>query len=213
MLDLPGGRATHALVLSEDDWNSWANDCVIVPIYPSHVLRAGNQLRVETRWGTADCTRVFNIGNPSLTAFAGTPSIPVLAQIRRGVRSFLCVDALLAQSIAPEPLTASWYPKWAYSYYSNIGVRGERKMHAILSDNAWNSEMDYVSAVRLTSKSKESRVRWEVPVKGGPVIVGDLHLFAKSNVIQKPPRPPRPGRLTNTEMVDMGHALERLLTI
>lgn len=73
--------------------------------------------------------------------------------------------------------------------------------------------MAYVSAARLTSKSKSSRVRWEVPVGGGPVVVGDLHVFAKTDLIATPPRPPRPDRLTKTEMLDLGHALERLLTI
>jgi hypothetical protein len=136
-----------------------------------------------------------------------------MAQIRTGLRSFLCINALLAASPSPSPLTAHWYPEWTHIYYSDLPVSGQLKMHAVLSDNAWNSQMAHVSAARLTSKSKASRVRWEVPVGGGPVVVGDLHVFAKAHLMEKPPRPPRPTRLTSAEMIDMGHALERLLTL
>jgi mRNA-degrading endonuclease toxin of MazEF toxin-antitoxin module len=211
--DLPGSLATHALVLSEDDWNDWADDCVIVPIYPSPGRRAAPPLRIATEWGTADCTRVFSTASSRLTAAAGVATPRVLARIRAGVRSFLCVNALLAASPSPSPSTAQWYPEWTHIYYSDIPVGGQVKMHAVLSDNAWNSQMDHVSAARLTSKSKRSRVRWEVPVGGGPVVVGDLHVFAKRHLVEKPPRHPRPTRLTTAEMIDMGHALESLLTI
>jgi mRNA-degrading endonuclease toxin of MazEF toxin-antitoxin module len=210
---LPGSLATHTLVLSEDDWNDWANDCVVVPIYPMRAIKAAPPLRITTQWGIADCTRIFSTPNARLNGPVASVPGAVLASIRSGVRSFLCVDALLATAPATAPATGRWYPQWTHVYYSNIPVNGRRKMHAVLSDNGWNSQMAYVSAARLTSKSKGSRLRWEVAVQGGPVVVGDLHVFAKTDLVASPPRPPRPDRLTRIEMHDMGHALERLLTL
>lgn len=56
-----------------------------------------------------------------------------------------------------------------------------------------------VAAVRLTSKTKPHRSRWEVPVSGGYVVVGDIYSLAMSDIEQKPPRAKYPARLTNDE--------------
>jgi hypothetical protein len=133
--------------------------------------------------------------------------------VRGGLHSFLCISAFLTNVSSAAPVSKHWYPEWNHIYYHDQEVRGQLKMHAVLSDNAWNHGMGYVSTARLTSKSKESRVRWEVRVKGGAVVIGDLHVLAKNSLIQKPPNPPRPTRLTPVEMVDIGNALKGLLTI
>jgi mRNA-degrading endonuclease toxin of MazEF toxin-antitoxin module len=200
------------LVLSENDWNDWSGDCVIVPLYPSGV-HGGTLLRVSTTWGTADCTRIVSVNNTVLTAYAGQGEPAMLAGVRAGVRSFLCIDDLRVGRDVSTSNSGLWYPRWTYIYYRRTPISGARKMHAVLSDDAWNSQLRSVSAARLTSKSKSSRLRWGVPVKGGPVVVGDLHILAVGGVIQDPPSPPRPQKLTKAEMADMADALGRLLSL
>ena len=200
-------------MLSEDDWNDWAQDCIIVPIYPGGGMHAGTSLRVATSWGTADCTRVVSVPAGNIGRVVAVCQRETLQAIRAGVRSFLCVNALLARTPRTGSVSSAWYPRWTHIYYRATPIQGQRKMHAVLSDDAWNSQRVSVTATRLTSRSKPSRVRWEVPLGGGPAIVSDLHLIPFADVVQRPPRPPRPTQLTDAEMMDMGHALEQLLGI
>ena len=104
-----------------------------------------------------------------------------------------------------------WYPRFGHVYYSRNAIQGSNKMYVILSDDAWNDANPWVIGIRLTSRSKPPRLRWEIPLSGGPAIVGDIFPLPKAMLDQRPPKAPRPVNTTAAERVALGRGLELLL--
>jgi hypothetical protein len=87
------------------------------------------------------------------------------------------------------------------------------KMHAVITDDAWNGQQPYSCASQLTSTSKTWRQRWKGRLRGGTVIAGDLSLVPHADFSHTPPKPPRPRHLPPPQMRQLAIALQRLLTL
>jgi hypothetical protein len=213
---VPGGRAQLLLALSEQDWNDVIPDGIAVPIFdrgegqqPSLMLVAMG----ETLF--ADCTKVQTV----LDEFWGAPVGPcptaTLQHVEVGVRAFLTLDELKAGRPAAPAGTgaADWWPTQGLVRYVEPPINGQRKMHGVISEDAWNVISPSWTTLRLTSHSKGWRSRWRVPVTGGFVVSGDLFATPRGGMDSKPPRAPRPSRLVPAELSAIAERLERTLAL
>lgn len=212
----PKARARELLVVSEDDWNVWATDSVVVPLYPADEL-AENSLRpaIIPRRGVADCTRLISMPHEQVGNLIEQCSPVDLAAVRQGIGVFLCVtDLRRARLTGPSPSVTHWYPHQHRIYHANPIDQRSGKMYAVLTeDEHWNSVQNYVVTVRLTSVGKPARSTWESPVQGGYVCAGNLFALEHPEVARRPPSPPRPQALAAHEKVALAHGLTRLLTL
>lgn len=212
---VPGGTAEQLIVLSEQDWNDRVDDCVVVPCWrlpgraPSPLLvHLGDDLY-------ADCTRVQSIPQDELgDELAGVPD-EQWARVRLGVRLFLCIDQLKGERspLQPEHPSTGWWPRQGDVRYRHVPAAPATKMHAAITDDAWNGQHPYTCAAQLTSTSRAWRRRWEGLVPGGNVIAGDLALVVHEDFDQRPPKAPRPSRLTSAQLRDLATSLQRLLAL
>jgi mRNA-degrading endonuclease toxin of MazEF toxin-antitoxin module len=208
-----GPTVQEAVVISEDPWNQWARSPIIVPLLSG--VRA-NALRPTIGQSTiADCTRPLTVTASRLGAVLGSLSTEESAAVRSALASMLNVDHLLQGTTPPQPAAppSVWYPHFAHIYFDTLEIDGEQKMFAILSDDLWNVTERFVIGLRLTSRSKPARARWEVPLSGGPIIIGDLHLIPTSRLNQTPPRPPHPVRCTVPQGAAIGRGLQQVLKL
>lgn len=193
-------------------------DSVIVPLYPepgatTSIFRVavGDALK-------ADCTRVQSLAHE----FIGEPSDTCTGEpwqrVRIGVRKFLDIDRRIAKAPAPSPLNPrdDWWPRQNDIHFaSNPAISSYDKLYGVVSDNDWNSQAAVmnVAAVRLTSKSKQNRLRWEVSVSGGFVVAGDVYSVALSDFEQKPPAKAYPSQLTDDESCEIAEKQKVTLTL
>ena len=107
----------------------------------------------------ADCTRVQAIPQDELGPDIHEASDELWTRVRIGVRSFLCIDQLTSQQ---QPLRATirrtdWWPHQGDVRYRYVPAAMANKMHAVVTDDAWNSVQPYSCACQLTSTSKAWR--------------------------------------------------------
>lgn len=205
VLEIPGAEATHLLVLSEDIWNARMPDSVVVPLYQLpdaatslFLVEVGSKLK-------ANCTRVQSMSHQFIgtVAVARCPEDAWL-RVRIGVRKFLDIDRRIAKTPAKPPISprADWWPRQNDIHFArNPAISPNDKLYGVISDDDWNSRpgVRNVAAVRLTSKTKANRLRWEVPVGGGFVVAGDVYPVALGDFEQAPPPSMYPARLTDDE--------------
>lgn len=218
-LEIPGAQASHVLVLTEDLWNQQMGDSAVVPLYelqnvaPSlFLVEVGQRLK-------ANCTRVQSMAHE----FIGTPVSDCPAEawlrVRIGVRKFLDIDRRIAKAPVPAPLSPSpgWWPRQNNIHFaSNAAIAASGKLYVVVSDNDWNSAagVPNVAAVRLTSKTKPQRLRWEVPVAGGSfVVTGDIYSVAMSTFEHKPPKAKYPNQITDDESASVAKKQRASLTL
>ncbi|MBA3332149.1 MAG: hypothetical protein H0T39_14985 [Actinobacteria bacterium] len=218
-LQVPGGaQASHALVLTEDDWNVSMADSVVVPIYrspeskPSLVFVA---LDDELR---ANCTRVQSLPHEFLGKTVRICSGEPWIRTRVGVRRFLDIDRRFETRPAPAPAAprTDWWPRQnGIHFANNTSIGPDDKLYGVISDDDWNSlpETTYAAAVRLTSKTKSQRRRWEVPVAGGWVVTGDLYSVSYGRFEHKPPPSRYPSRLSDEESSQVAAKQKIALTL
>lgn len=200
---IPGARASHLLVLTEDDWNAQMQDSVIAPLYratlaPSKVVvPVGEDL-------VALCTRVQSVPHDFVGNAVGRCPPDAWVRVRVGVRVYLDIDRRSKRAPAPDPVTERehWWPRQrAIHFAENPHIGPRDKLYAVISDDDWNSAhaTRYAAAVRLTSRTKERRLRWEVAVAGSWIVTGDLYSIAHARFEQTPPRGDYPRRMTPEE--------------
>ena len=85
-----------------------------------------------------------------------------------------------------------------------------------MSDEDWNSApgANHFAAVRLTSKTKPQRLRWEVPVGDGSfVVTGDIYSVPLADFEQTPPPEKYPAQLTDEESAAIAENQKSTLTL
>lgn len=212
----PGGRAQQLLALSEQDWNDVVPDGIAVPIFDRGAGQQPSLMLVamgETRF--ADCTKVQTVLDEFWGAAVGPCPDAALQHIEAGVRAFLTLDQLKAgRPAAPAGSgAADWWPTQGLVRYVEPPINGQRKMHGTLSEDAWNVIGPSWTTVRLTSRDKGWRSRWQVPVTGGFVVSGDLFATPRGDMDSTPPRSPRPSRLVTAELSAIAERLEQTLAL
>ncbi len=208
---LAGARAEAAVVLSEDDWNVRTRDAVIVPVYREPGTASGN-VRVELDDQlVADCTRVQNVLHESLGEDRGVCERKALTRIRIGVRVYLDIAQLLNEAGPRQPINprSEWWPRQGQVRYAELANLSQNKMYCLLSDDDWNSRPTtiYSAGVRLTSKGRKWRSKWEVEVPGGSVVAGHLYSLLHEDIDPQPPRSPRPAKLTPDKLREIAERL------
>lgn len=214
---LPGARAESAIVVSEDDWNARTRDAVVVPVYREPGTTSGN-VRVELDGGlVADCTRVQNVARESLGKDRGVCERRALTRIRIGVRIYLDIEQLLMQSGPRQPISprSQWWPRQGQVSYAEVPGLSQNKMFCLISDDDWNSRpaTAYSAAVRLTSKGRERRSKWEVGVPGGSAVAGHLYSLLHEDIDPSSPTSPRPAKLMPEKLRDIAERLIVLLKL
>ncbi len=203
------------MILSDDAWNDWAPDAVVLPVFDNDYATP-SLLRPEIEGiGIADCTLLQSIPDDWMGEVAGWCSPDRIVDIRGGVASFLCIQTLRQGKTAPRPRSATnlWFPEHAGVYYATGHEATVDKMHAVLTDNDWNANQAYVASARLTSRLKGRRSHWEVTVRGGCIVVGNLELLDVSDIGREPPQHPRPRALVAEERVGLARGISALLGI
>jgi mRNA-degrading endonuclease toxin of MazEF toxin-antitoxin module len=215
---VPGAQATRALVLTEDEWNTTMNDSVVVPIYslpdtvPSLFFVAlDNELR-------ANCTRVQSMPHEFLGESTGVCSGDSWVRTRIGIRRFLDIDRRVQKkpSLPPTSPGHDWWPVQNEIHFgSDPPIGSDDKLYAIISDDDWNSlpATTHAAAVRLTSKTKRQRLRWEVPVTGGCVVTGDIYSISYTRLEQTLPSRKYPSRLSDEESSLIAARQKTVLTL
>ncbi len=201
---IPGSVVVQLLVLTENAWNERMGDSVTVPVYEVESARP-NDFHVEIAPGLmADCTRAQNMPHDFFGPWVGVCHTDPWVRSRIGVRKHLDIDRRIAGASGPTPASArtAWWPRQRNVHFAGHPAIPRDKLFAALSADAWNSRpaARYCSAVRLTSRTKPQRLRWEVPVRDGWVVSGDLYVVAYAHMDQSDPDPHRyPTRITADE--------------
>jgi mRNA-degrading endonuclease toxin of MazEF toxin-antitoxin module len=216
---IPGARATHLLVLTEDLWNDRVGDSVVVPVFPVQNPTTNDYL-VEIEPGfIADCTRVQSIPHEYFGQRVGTCSDDSWDRTRVGVRKHLDIDNRIARRPRARVKTArrDWWPRQREIFFASRSEMPQDKLYGVVSDDAWNSRpaATYCTTVRLTSTdSKAWRRRWKVPVTGGWVVSGDLYLTAYQRMDQTPPHPKKyPTELSEDESAEIARRQKTTFTL
>jgi mRNA-degrading endonuclease toxin of MazEF toxin-antitoxin module len=218
-LEIPGAGASHILVLTEDLWNQQMGDSVVVPIYDlpeaeASLFRvaAGERLK-------ADCTRVQTMSQEFIGKRVVECPHESWVRVRIGVWKFLDIDRRIAKMLPPDPANpaSAWWPRQNDIHFAgNLAISTQDKLYAVVSDNDWNAlpGVANVAAVRLTSKTKPQRLRWEVPVgDSGFVVAGDIYSIATRAFEQKTPPKRYPSRLTEDESAAIAVKQRSALTL
>jgi len=210
-LAIEGASAAAVVILSEDDWNTYAKDCVVVPLYRDPDAEGGLiRPRVDDEL-IANCTRVTSLARSDLGAYMSDCPIAVVDAVGDGVRAYFGLDDLLhPPRVRPRSRgRAGWWPRQA-DVRKALRIAPTPKWVAIVSEDPSNVELEHAVGARLTSgTSKHRRARWEIPVRGGFAIATDLHLIPHSGFDQRPTISPPFPRLNQSEMRELA---ERLIT-
>jgi mRNA-degrading endonuclease toxin of MazEF toxin-antitoxin module len=217
-LQLAGAQATHALVITEDVWNVQRGDSVVVPLYPLPHVSPSLFLVALDNTLKANCTRVQSMSHE----FLGNPVARVGGEpwnrVRIGIRKFLDIDRRISKTPVPPPANprTDWWPRQNDVHFArNPEIQATDKLYGVISDDDWNSltTTPNVAAVRLTSKTKPNRLRWEVSVTGGFVVTGDIYSIALADFEQKPPPKKYPARLSADEAAAIAKKQKSALTL
>ena len=212
---VPGGTAARLIVLSRQAWNDRVDDCVVVPCF-NLPGRTPSDLLIHVSGDVfADCTRVQSVPQDELGPDDGYLAHVLWTRVRIGVRIFLRIDQLKAERPCAPPSNPNpgWWPHQADVRYRYVPAALADKMHAVITEDAWNAQQPYSCAAQLTSTSKEWRQRWEAHVPGGNAVAGDIVAVPHADFDPKPPRSPRPDRLTPAEMKQLAASLQDVLSL
>lgn len=207
---IEGTRIDRAVVLSENEWNAYTFDCVIVPFFEDS---NANETIVRPRLDAtliADCTAVGSLAQEDLGEHLGDCPNDVLGAVAHGVRAYFAIDQALHPRRVRRPLPgrAGWWPRQAEVHLATR-IADEGKWVAIVSEDASNALLNHAAGARLTSvASKRRRERWEVPVRGGYVICNDLHAIP---YVGFEPRPRISPPLSRLNAAEHGALAERLV--
>jgi mRNA-degrading endonuclease toxin of MazEF toxin-antitoxin module len=210
-----GTRIDRAVILSENAWNSYTYDCVLVPFFHDPDAR---ETVVRPRLDAnliADCTAVGSLAQDDLGDYLGDCPDDVLASVAAGVRTYFAIDqALNPPRVRPRvPGRAGWWPRQAEVHLATR-IADEGKWVTIVSEDASNAVLNHAAGARLTSvASKRRRERWEVPVRGGYVICNDLHAIPHSGFEQRPRISPPFARLNQSEQRALAERLVETLEL
>lgn len=218
-LDISGAQASHVLVLTEDLWNQTMGDSAVVPLYDRSDAEVSDfRVAVGSKL-KAECTRVQSMAHRFIGDPVGRCPEEAWLRVRIGVRKFLDIDRRIAKSPPPAPVhpNLAWWPRQNDIHFAtNPAIAADDKLYAVISDNDWNSlpGVPNVAAVRLTSKTKNQRLRWEVPVAGGSfVVTGDIYSVATSAFEQKPPSKKYPSQMSDDESAEVAVKQKASLTL
>lgn len=214
---LPNAKATEYIVLTEDAWNGVMGDAVIVPVFAlDH--QPTNLFSVLIDDGlVANCTRPTNLNTAFLGEAVGPCADEPLTRVRIGVRRYLDIDRReRKKTVEASNPRRSWWPHQGHFHFAaNPEIGADDKLYASVADDDWNSRegSTYTAAVRLTSKSKPFRQRWEVAVAGSFVVSGDLYTISHSRFEQKSPSAKYPQVMTADELADLATVQKRALSL
>jgi mRNA-degrading endonuclease toxin of MazEF toxin-antitoxin module len=215
--ELEGAKAEAVLVVSEDEWNARTRDAVIVPVYREPGTAAGNvRIAVDDEL-VADCTRVQNVAQETLGADRGPcPREPML-RVRIGIRVYLDIDRLLKRAGPRTPPAArdEWWPHQGEIRYAELPQFPGDKMFCVISDDDWNSRATtiYSAGLRLTSKAREWRSRWEVTISNGWIVAGHLYSLLHEDIDPSAPKAPRPQEASVEELHELADRLSVMLKL
>jgi len=204
---IPRAQASHLLVLTEDDWNAQMSDSVVVPLYGEAVTPSKVAVPVDDGL-TALCTRVQSVPHDFIGRAVRRCREEPWVRVRIGVRAYLDIDRRISKAPTLTPVAAreDWWPRQrAIRFAENPHIGPHDKLYAVISDDDWNSApaARYAAAVRLTSRTKDRRLRWEVPVAGSWVVTGDLYSISYARFQQAPPRGDYPKQMTVDESAEV----------
>lgn len=215
--ELDGAQAEAVLVVSEDEWNTRTRDAVIVPLYRDPGGEAGNVRVAIDDQLVADCKRVQNVAQDTIGADRGACPTEPLTRVRLGIRIYLDIDRLLRRAGSRTPLNPRplWWPRQGQIRYANLPDFPADKMFCLASDDDWNSRPTtaYSAALRLTSKSREWRSRWEVEIGSSWIVAGHLYSIVHADIDPTPPKPPRPQEASLDELYELAERLTVLLKL
>ena len=218
-LQIPDAQASYVLVLTEDLWNAQMGDSVVVPLYELPDATASLFLVDIGTKLKANCTRVQSMSHEFIANVVGRCPNEPWVRVRIGVRRFLDIDRRIAKTDPKPPVSPrpDWWPRQNDIHFAtNAQINATDKLYAVISDNDWNSlaGTPNVAAVRLTSKTKPQRLRWEVPVgDGGFVVTGDIYSVALSDFEQKRPPKTYPSQITDDESAEIALKHKSALTL
>jgi hypothetical protein len=178
-------------------------DSVVVPIYD---LEANDSVVTVSlsKTQTAICTRVQSMPHEFIGESVERCPDDALLRIKEGVRRFLAIEQRRTKSppAVPESPRGDWWPRQNDVHFAlNAAIGSDDKLYSVIADNDWSSRPSatYTATVRLTSKTKPRRTRWEIPVTGGWVVTGDLYSISYKRFEQSRPRGSYPKELSAKE--------------
>ena len=215
-LAVAGARSDRVLVLSEDAWNAYTNDCVIVPFFRDPEARE-SVLRPRLDGELiANCTAVTSVAQEDLGDDLGDCPAAVVRAVAAGVRSYFDIDGLLDPPRLHRRVAGPghWWPRQA-EVQQALRIAPTPKWVAIVSEDASNAALTHAAAVRLTSQdtTKPWRQRWEVPLRQGYAIAGDLHLIPHGSFELGPALSPPFARLSGDELRALARRLVETLEL
>jgi mRNA-degrading endonuclease toxin of MazEF toxin-antitoxin module len=191
-------RASHALVVSEDDWNDLGIDVVAVPCAPGR----GEGSLIRPVIGTLPTAHDAPVPlHARCDLIRAVPREALGERVRCGLYSdwqALIADALgtligLGHRLGSRrpstgPRTGQWWPRQGQVTYGP-SYDGERKMVATVTEDDWNVAHDRSLAIRLTSRARGRSRSWYVPLQGGWLATPDVAAYLYSQLDQRG-RPP-----------------------
>lgn len=214
---LENATATEYLVLTEDPWNDVMGDVVIVPVFLVEEPKPSVLSVLVDDGLVANCTRPTNLMIDFLGEAIGRCDKEALTRVRIGVRRYLDLDRREQKTTveAKNPRSEWWPRQGDFHFAANPDIGPNDKLYASVADDDWNSleGAGYTAAVRLTSKTKSFRKRWEVPVAGSFVVAGDLYTISYSRIEQTPPPRKYPQGMTADELSTVATFQKRALSL
>lgn len=207
--------AERVLVLSEDHWNETMKSSVIVPLYPRGSEESEHAALLQPPVDGdlyADCTLLQSLDDDDLGDLVDACGQEALDPVVRGVRAYLDIDALLTRKIKRPPARgrSTHWPRQRDVYWGRR-FEAQRERYLIAADDEFNVRSDRTAAMFLTSRDKNWRSRWQVPVRGGFVISGDIDQFAYVEFDEQ--NRPNPSEFTRDEMAEVAAALVDVLEL
>ncbi len=155
------------------------HDSVVVPLYTESATDE-NPLRPSVGQFTSDCTRVGGVEDELLSATIGPAEDNELSTVVFGVRLYLDIDTLLNPPRLQRPPSVGrvdWWPRRGEVFYGHR-VDDQRELYGVITDDEWNVRNDYATCAFITSRFKQWRDRWQIPISsGGYAITGDIEPF------------------------------------
>lgn len=207
--------AERVLVLSENRWNETMKSSVIVPLYPRRSEESEHAALLQPPVDDdsyADCTLLQSLDDDDLGNLVEACDQEALDAVVRGVRTYLGIDALLTRKIERPPARgrSTFWPRQRDVYWGRR-FETQRERYLIAAEDEFNIRSDRTAALFLTSRGKNWRSRWQVPVHGGFVISGDIDQFAYVELDEQ--NRPKPSQFTRDEMAEVAAALVEVLEL
>jgi hypothetical protein len=214
---LPDGTAEEFLVLTEDPWNDVMRDSVVVPVFRDDEPKQSNVRVLVADDLVAICTRPSNLAHEFLGEPIARCDSVALKRVTIGIWLHLDIHRRINKTTSPPPagVRSDWWPRQGEFHFGPHPTGGKDKLYASVASNLWTSlpKVTYTAAVRLTSRTKSFRARWEVPIAGSFVVSGDLYLIPYEDFEQAAPPPKYPQGMTQDELAALAASQRRALSI